>query len=91
MGIRGLKMNLHEQAPDTVSVALHTLSLGTIAGVIMDVLPVLAVLLPVIYYSFLIWETKTMVAWRKKRRKRRHDVKAARLKAKLRELDIDDD
>lgn len=81
MGMRGWKMNLHD-APDQASVALHTLSLGTIAGVMLQVLPVLAVLLPVIYYAILIWESKTFSHWRNNRRQKRAAKKVAKLKAK---------
>ena len=83
MGItRTGKMNDYTP-PDGLSVLLHSLSLGAIAGVFLQILPVLAVLAPIVYYCFLIFETKTVSAWRKRRRERRRAHKLRVLRDKL--------
>lgn len=38
-------------------------------GALIGWLPHLAALFPIIYYAFLIWETKTVRDWRKRRRR----------------------
>lgn len=54
--------------PDAPTVMAHSASLGAWVGVIAGYLPTFAVLIPMIYYALLIWESKTVQTWRKRRR-----------------------
>lgn len=62
--------------PPTAAVTLDFVSLGAIVGALSGLLPPLAGLAAIIWYVVQIWESKTLIKWR---RVRRHRVRLRRL------------
>lgn len=58
----------------------HVASMGAVLMVLAKVLPVIAAIMPILWYSIVIFESKTVQAWVKSRaaKKRRMHLAAAR-------------
>ncbi len=83
MGIRGVRVNQFEPMPEPGVLAAHGISLGALAGSLIGWLPLVAALVPMVYYLILIWESRTVQHWMRNARMRRKARKIAKLKAKL--------
>lgn len=71
------KVATHVQEGDIAPAIPHGASIGALLGVLMGWLPVIVALIPAVYYLLLIYESKTVQKWVRRRRwkraaKRRH-------------------
>lgn len=52
---------------ETIKTALDALSVGTVVGAILGLLPAIAALFTIIWTGIRIWESETVRGWRTKR------------------------
>jgi hypothetical protein len=75
-----MQLPVPDNPEQITQVVPHVASLGTLAATAIGWLPVLFALIPALYYCVLIWESKTMIAWRRRRRIKKASRRRARSK-----------
>jgi heme exporter protein D len=73
--------------PDPAAVATHSASVGALFAVFMGWLPLFVALIPAVYYIILIFESKTVQKYLRRRRIRR--ARKRRLKSSQRQKSSD--
>jgi len=61
-------MSLHDYVPDPSNATPHVASMGALLGTLSGLLPWFVSLVPAVYYAILIYESKTVQKWVRRRR-----------------------
>jgi hypothetical protein len=56
-------LKMHHDASETVKQAVDAVSVVTVVGTLMDVLPAIAAAFTIVWTIIRIWETKTVQNW----------------------------